>query len=87
MFSEGWGYSKDLERAAFAAERAEKIMGDKLEKVEKLPEWKQRAYSAFAPKIESVKTMIEGERKELYASAPAHIFSSNVRLSEDSLCN
>lgn len=87
MFSEGWGYSKDLERAAFAASRADKILSEKLGKVDKLPEWKQRAYPPFEPKIESIKMLIEGERKELYASAPAHIFSSSERLSEASLCN
>lgn len=69
MYSEGWGYSKDLDRAAFAIGRAAQVMDENMLKFSELPTWKQNAYPAFGPRIESVKTLIAGER----AALPAHV--------------
>lgn len=82
MYSEGWGFPKDIDRAAFAIERAEGIMDAKLSDFSKLPEWKQKAYPTFEPRIESAKASIAGER----ASLPAHIGRAGS-VDEKSLCN
>jgi peptidoglycan hydrolase-like protein with peptidoglycan-binding domain len=82
MYSEGWGYPKDLDRAAFAIERAEEIMDAKISDFSKLPEWKQKAYPTFEPRIESAKALIAGER----AALPAHIGRAGP-VDEKSLCN
>lgn len=83
MFSEGWGYPKDLDRARFAIDRAETAMTRRLASLSKLPEWKQDAYPTFKTKIDSVKAMIDGE----VAVRPAHVAARPGSISANTLCN
>lgn len=83
MFSEGWGFARDLDRAAFAAERADSLLDAKLAKSGELPAWKRDAYRAFEPRIDSARELISAE----LAATPAHLASNGPsRINEVTLC-
>lgn len=65
MYSNGWGYPQDYNKARFAIDRAEKAMKIRLDNSEELLEWKQERYPLFVPEIEAEKILINAAWKAL----------------------
>lgn len=82
MYSEGWGFPKDLERARYSIVRAKEIMKARLAKADELPAWKQSHYPQFKLQIENAAAAIESAR----ASAPAGMQLKAGRIDDSNLC-
>jgi TPR repeat protein len=77
MFSQGWGFKQDLDRAAFAIGRAKALLDVRLEHLGDLPAWKQQHYPGFLPKIGQAKAAIDAAR-EVIPSESETITNENL---------
>lgn len=82
MYSEGWGFPQDLERARYAINRADEIMKARLANAGDLPAWKQTHYPQFKLQIENAETAIESAR----AAVPAGLRLKAGRIDDANLC-
>jgi hypothetical protein len=82
MYSEGWGFPKDLERARYAINRASDLMKSRLANADELPSWKQSHYPQYKVQIDNAETAIESAR----ASAPAGLRLKAGRIDDSNLC-
>ncbi|MEQ1931289.1 MAG: hypothetical protein ABL957_12290 [Parvularculaceae bacterium] len=80
MYSEGLGFKKDVNLARLALDQAEENMSARLMHESALPDWKRRAYPAYATKISAAKSSIE----ESWQALPKHVQSA--ALGAESIC-